>query len=68
MGNAKIYFFINLLDSTLWTIVMIVGMATNIKKCTSGSEKGSTSCNLFFGMSGVAGTIRCVSRTSPSTV
>lgn len=57
MGNARVFFFVNLLDSTLWTVVMIVGMATNIKKCTSGSEKGSTSCALYFGMSAVAGAL-----------
>ncbi|KAH8776284.1 hypothetical protein F5883DRAFT_698674 [Diaporthe sp. PMI_573] len=63
MGNTPVYIFVNLLDSTLWTIVLIVGMATNIKKCTSGNEKGDTSCTLYFGMSGVSGTIGYVIRT-----
>lgn len=57
LGNTKVYFIINLSETVLWTVIMIVGVSTNIGRCTSGSEKGSTSCVVFFALSAIAGTI-----------
>ncbi|KAM5370226.1 hypothetical protein ACJZ2D_008629 [Fusarium nematophilum] len=56
-GNSKVYFFINVSETALWTIIMIIGIATNMKKCTSGSGKGTSSCHVFLALSGIAGII-----------
>ncbi|KAH0432723.1 hypothetical protein CcaCcLH18_06299 [Colletotrichum camelliae] len=57
IGTPKTYFVINAIETGLWTVVAIVGMATNIKKCTSGPDKGSRSCQFFFGLSAISGIV-----------
>ncbi|CCF36956.1 C6 zinc finger protein [Colletotrichum higginsianum] len=56
-GSPKWYCIINAMETVLWTMIMILGMATNIKQCTSGAEKGSSNCQIFFGVSGIASII-----------
>ncbi|WQF79144.1 hypothetical protein CDEST_04158 [Colletotrichum destructivum] len=56
-GSPKSYCIINAMETILWTMVMILGMATNIKQCTSGAGKGSSNCQIFFGVSGIASII-----------
>ncbi|KAK7579484.1 hypothetical protein V3481_015280 [Fusarium oxysporum f. sp. vasinfectum] len=55
LGTPKIYFFINASELSLWMIIMIIGIATNMSKCTGGSGKGTSHCTIFLAISSIAG-------------